>query len=55
MTLVLGPISTNPPWDYATFEHLTPVAKGGSHKRTNLRLAHRKCNEERGTTHWLLM
>lgn len=35
-------------WDYETFEHLTPVSQGGSNEMSNLALAHKKCNEERG-------
>ena len=54
MTLITGP-NGHAPWDYATFEHLTPRSQGGKDKLPNLVLAHRKCNEERGTTHWLLM
>lgn len=37
-------------WDYETIEHLTPVSKGGSNDMSNLALAHKKCNEERGNT-----
>jgi 5-methylcytosine-specific restriction endonuclease McrA len=36
-------------WDYETIEHLTPVSKGGRNNMENLALAHKKCNEERGT------
>lgn len=31
----------------ATIEHLIPRADGGSNKQFNLRLAHRRCNEDR--------
>lgn len=34
--------------DYATFEHITPKADGGTDDRSNLKLAHRKCNHARG-------
>jgi 5-methylcytosine-specific restriction endonuclease McrA len=36
-------------WDYETLEHLTPLSKGGSHHISNLALAHRKCNQARGS------
>jgi 5-methylcytosine-specific restriction endonuclease McrA len=36
-------------WDYETIEHLTPKSKGGTNAITNLALAHRRCNAERGT------
>ena len=32
----------------ATEDHLIPKSKGGSNDRTNIKLAHRKCNHERG-------
>jgi len=35
-------------WDYETIEHLMPLSKGGSHEMSNLALAHKKCNQERG-------
>lgn len=33
---------------YITFDHLQPTSKGGVTLLENLKLAHRKCNEERG-------
>ncbi len=36
-------------WDYETIEHLTPLSKGGTNDMDNLALAHKKCNEDRGT------
>lgn len=36
-------------WDYETFEHLVPLSKGGTNEMSNLALAHRKCNSERGS------
>lgn len=36
-------------WDYETIEHLNPLSKGGTNKITNLALAHRRCNQDRGT------
>lgn len=33
---------------YATFDHLDPKANGGTNAQTNLRLAHKKCNAQRG-------
>lgn len=35
-------------WDYETIEHLQPKSKGGTNSISNLALAHRKCNAERG-------
>lgn len=32
----------------ATVDHLTPIALGGTHKWTNVALAHRRCNISRG-------
>lgn len=32
----------------ASLDHLRPRSVGGSHRRDNLKLAHLKCNEERG-------
>ena len=37
-------------WDYETIEHLTPLSKGGTDDMGNLALAHRKCNNDRGST-----
>lgn len=34
--------------NYATIEHVVPVALGGSHALTNLKLCCLKCNSERG-------
>lgn len=33
---------------YITFDHIIPRRDGGSDALTNLRLAHRRCNELRG-------
>ena len=33
-------------------EHLTPVDKGGTNDRSNLVLAHRKCNQEKANKDW---
>lgn len=35
---------------YITLDHIEPVSAGGSDKIQNLRLAHNKCNNERGAT-----
>ncbi len=35
-------------WDYETIEHLTPLSLGGTHAMSNLALAHKRCNEQRG-------
>lgn len=32
----------------ATLDHVVPLGRGGSNEQTNLRLAHAKCNNERG-------
>lgn len=32
---------------FATLDHVVPLSKGGRSQRTNLRLAHRECNEKR--------
>lgn len=34
--------------DYITFDHIVPRSKGGLDVVTNLRLAHAKCNFQRG-------
>lgn len=34
---------------YITFDHIVPRARGGNDAWTNLRLAHRRCNERRGS------
>lgn len=36
------------PVDVFTLDHLDPIAKGGAHVVTNLRVAHRVCNSRRG-------
>ena len=36
-------------WAYATLDHIVPGYMGGSNELTNLRLAHRACNEFRST------
>lgn len=33
---------------YITFDHIIPRSKGGNDSMSNLRLAHRLCNMERG-------
>ena len=35
---------------FATIDHIVPRSLGGVNARTNLRLAHRKCNGERTNT-----
>lgn len=35
--------------DYATWEHLIPRSQGGNGLEENTVLAHRRCNQERGT------
>lgn len=37
------------PKDFATFDHLDPKSNGGTSYYTNLKLAHRRCNSERGS------
>lgn len=37
---------------YLTLDHLTPVAKGGTNKATNLVTACRACNLSKGTKSW---
>lgn len=34
--------------EYITFDHITPLSKGGRDSVENIRLAHRACNEARG-------
>ena len=34
--------------DYPSVDHVVPLAKGGSHTWTNVRLAHRRCNALKG-------
>lgn len=34
--------------EYITFDHVTPLSKGGRDSFENIRLAHRRCNEARG-------
>lgn len=38
----------------ATFDHLIPRAHGGHNGASNMALAHRVCNQERGTKDLLL-
>lgn len=38
---------TNSP-NYPSIEHVVPIAKGGTHTWDNVKLAHRKCNWEKG-------
>lgn len=33
---------------YVTFDHKLPASRGGTDEPSNLRLAHRACNERRG-------
>jgi len=33
---------------YPSIEHVIPIAKGGKHTWDNVKLAHRKCNMEKG-------
>lgn len=35
---------------YPSIEHVKPIAKGGTHSWNNVKLAHRKCNYEKGDT-----
>ena len=35
--------------EYRTIDHIKPVKYGGSDRQSNLKLAHRKCNEKRGS------
>lgn len=39
---------TNDPF-YPSIEHVKPISKGGTHTWDNVKLAHRKCNWEKGT------
>jgi len=32
-----------------TMDHKTPLAKGGPHIKTNIQLAHKRCNNEKGS------
>lgn len=34
---------------FATFEHLIPLMRGGTHAPENVRLSHKRCNHERDT------
>lgn len=46
------PVVPNAPQTHplgATLDHVVPHAEGGRWAANNLRLAHRACNEERGT------
>lgn len=40
---------TKIPSDFATFDHLNPRSNGGTAYYTNLKLAHRRCNNARGS------
>lgn len=48
MTLKRNGLSTSP--SYATFDHKVPKSDGGRSYHTNLALAHRRCNNSRGST-----
>lgn len=37
------------PYSEATRDHVVPVSHGGSYWPKNLKLAHEKCNKDRGT------
>lgn len=39
---------------FATFDHIIPVAKGGTRHRSNFALAHKHCNSKRGDKDILL-
>ncbi len=47
MTLKRNGTSTSP--SFATFDHIEPKSNGGRSHHTNLALAHRKCNNSRGS------
>ena len=34
---------------YPTIDHITPLCNGGSHSWSNVKLAHKRCNEVKGT------
>jgi len=34
--------------DFATYEHLQPISRGGKHTSDNVKLAHRLCNTRKG-------
>lgn len=36
------------PRDHASRDHLIPWSLGGTHDKSNIALAHKKCNQERG-------
>lgn len=38
--------------DAATVDHRVPRARGGTDHISNLQLAHRRCNQERGVEPW---
>lgn len=40
--------SRNPGKGFATFDHVVPRKNGGTAYFTNIKLAHRKCNNQRG-------
>lgn len=40
---------TRAPKTFASFDHVKPKSDGGTSYHTNLKLAHRSCNSERGS------
>lgn len=49
--MILAGEKTHP--DYATFEHIKPLALGGAASAvSNIALAHRRCNMQRGRQDW---
>ena len=38
------------PYRYATIDHIVPFSEGGDNSKTNLRIAHRRCNMQRSNT-----
>lgn len=36
--------------EFATWDHIVPKSKGGTNDRSNVKLAHRRCNELRGNS-----
>lgn len=46
ITLDNGTIVTGE--SYPSIEHIIPVSKGGTHTWDNVKVAHRKCNSEKG-------
>ena len=51
-TICAGPLDRHvkdPGHDrYITFDHILPISRGGTDAPSNLRLAHRACNQARG-------